>query len=471
MGGIIGENPDNLRVYFNAKDRKLGDELCKKLEEFVEKHMPKFLNRTAKAYHNYKQHLQHLNFTDTILEVERAFNSGAEAILIHGTGHDIAAVLTDDQYSTGKGKLRSLSYNASATNLLSICYRESNWRACTVSDSLPYNVLVSELKKTPCLLMEDANRETVRVLIREEITKYGEIGVPLVDLRERFTREYVEHEFPKSVARWACELMRQYIIKDSRVLDMVTGPGSMGITLAVYARDILFGGEEIIRVIGGDSEAHKEFIKAFNIARKKANLKHVSLVAKGRENLVDYLTDKDHKFSLITWHFIVPTAGTLIQASQVLAKNGVVAVTMYDSKTLKIVYDIISSAFFEVTGLYIPIPQEEILELQELTQRVVKGLQGNAFEVVGKHFSYFPADFKDSDAFLRFIYTARPYIVRCFYVADRDGYHDAVWARAKTMIEKRFGKTNIKVHFGVNFVLCQKDFQPFATSTSMDRHD
>jgi len=310
-------------------------------------------------------------------------------------------------------------------------------------------------------------------LMTERVTNVDKITRVLLDApslpgdaRAEHAEFYAEHSFPQRVATDLFLLLKKYIQKDFRILDVGTGPGTLAITVARLAREEIFEGKDCIRIIAAEDVGEKAFLRILGSRIKRFNLEK-SVEASGFPYGRDKIWWHGSNFDVVVWNLILPSIKALRAIPKVLKTNGLVAVSRLDVATLKALYGIVLNAVNDCAGMQTTLPRTELQDLHDLAEYIsekiptcVRGSSKIEMEIILKFFKFYEdVEFETSEAFLEFLEAAFPFTVRCFAAFRKyPKALESIKEWIKKHVEKHYSSPespHINLRFGINFVVGQ----------------
>jgi SAM-dependent methyltransferase len=443
--GIGEERADYLKLVTSDKHRKIPAWLRVTIQEWLDKVLPTLLRLSADLW-AFK--LEPVALATLSTKIDDAFSrlDNAKALVVmtdvreRDEKRPIAVFPAEDilqLYQTHKNKMPK--------PILLYFLGKANRNFAIVDSSDSYADVRSLLRQHSMLLVRNKEK-IISVLTREP-------EIPIYASAEEHAEEYAKTPFVEQVAEKLVQCLSPYIKEETRFLDVASGPGTLAFQAGLYA---LKKYEKEITVVATENIEEQKFISIFEDFKCKRKLKKTTILPYGRDDLNRY----GSQFDVVAWNLVLPSVHALRELSKVLGPNGIVAVSFYDKSTLRDLYSIVSRAFWKVLR-YIPIPKEETINVCELADYVAENSPdegGNkSIEIREKHCLPFKARFRNSEAFLRFLHCASPYVVKCF--ASLDKYPEAkqtVWDTAKKLSERLYGAVDMPIDFYVNFVIGQK---------------
>jgi SAM-dependent methyltransferase len=439
---------ETITVYMNDLKRPLPSLFRDGLLYFHNVILPSIHKRTAKEFPYYYEPVVCCWRSTTFLEAKKAIEkTEAQALIIQSAESlRVLAVVTVDEFLEAFQELSSDELPTAELGQLLPKFFKLDFME--VKSYQSYKMAMSLVNKYDLVIYLEGD-EIVRVLHKRPPIPPEEF----MSKRLAYASSFFKQELRTKVAFCMCDkLLKKYIFDGMHFLDMATGTGSFMFEMMPYACSHLK--KKNICGIGGEDSRYEVLTDYFQTKQSELGFgrSHVKLVRGGRESFDKY--SLHGPFDLVVWHLVKPSVAVR-DVSKILTENGIVAVSLYDKETLKIIYGIICQAFLDASGI-LPEPAEEMLDLSELAELLCRC----EIKLRSKLFDYLPAEFENSESFLEFVYTACPYVARCFASLDQKK-EEKVWDRAKKIIEKRFGSGSFTFYFGVNFVIAQKGFQPF----------
>jgi predicted transcriptional regulator len=452
----IGVNSTIFSDWLNG-NRHLRGKTLEKIVWYINEILPNELPRTADTYANaYRKDRIHV--ADLEDNVDPVFNfikrtSGAVVVNDSEINHIIGILTLDDinmlRRSISKTSAQ-ISYRVTLKELYfknKLFSKESKGRSFRVrkrEDSI--ESVLSELNSVEYVIIKDRD-EIVSVCYRPPKDIAKDISGPA---REH-VEEYRSNDFLGRVATKLIGLIPDVKIrKNGLYIDIATGTGAGA--KALFSRMLEKFGEQCCTIVAADDANQVSFHGLLSKEIKEKGLRciELSFQEEGRTDLSRHLQSR--LFDIAVWNCIPPTKGALSGLNHILADDGCIAISNYDSEDLEEVFDLIIESF-KRRKIYLDMPREEMFTLVGLKDFI------SSHKDIDRQFKWIlhqeelEANFINSRSFINFLHCAFPFSAGCFSLLENMAAKEEILLFLEREVKNKYGSKSIAIPFNMNFIV------------------